>query len=153
MWEDLRQFALRGNAVDMAIGIVVGAAFGTIVRSLVDDVLMPPVGLLLGNVDFEDLFLVLKAGAQAVPPYATLADAQTAGAVTINYGRFINNVVAFIIVALAMFLVVRGMRRLQEGEIEESAEEAPQTVPCPYCYTEIPAEARRCPNCTSDLDI
>lgn len=151
MWEDFRNFALRGNVVDMAIGIVIGAAFGTIVQSLVNDILMPPVGMLLGNVDFEDLFLLLKSGVEAAPPYATLADAQSAGAVTINYGRFINHVVAFGIVALAMFVVVRGFRRMEERD-EVEPEEQPATKACPYCATEIPAEARRCPNCTSQLD-
>lgn len=152
MWEEFKKFAVRGNAIDMAIGIVIGVAFGTVVQSLVDDVLMPPVGLLLGNVDFQDLFLLLKAGVEAAPPYATLADAQAAGAVTINYGRFINSVVAFIIVAFAMFMVVRGIRRMEERDEREPQDEEPVTKSCPYCATEIPIQARRCPNCTSDLE-
>lgn len=151
MWQDLKDFALRGNAIDMAIGIIVGAAFGTIVQSLVDDVLMPPVGLLLGNVDFGDLFLMLKSGADAAPPYATLAEAQSAGAVTLNYGSFINNIVAFAIVTFAMFFVIRLIQRIEVDEESEGDEQGPNSKDCPYCFTEIPLQAVRCPNCTSEL--
>ena len=147
MFKEFKAFALRGNVLDLAVGIIIGGAFGTIVKSLVDDVIMPPIGLALGNVDFADLFLLLKAGPKAAPPYATVADAQAAGAVTINYGNFINNVVTFLIVAFAVFLVVRVANRLQPQE----AAAAPTTKDCPYCRTAIPVGASRCPNCTSDL--
>jgi large conductance mechanosensitive channel len=147
MFKEFKAFALRGNVLDLAVGIIIGGAFGTIVKSLVDDVIMPPVGLALGNVDFADLFLLLKAGPKAAPPYATVADAQAAGAVTINYGNFINNVVTFLIVAFAVFLVVRLANRLKPQE----AAAAPATKDCPYCRTAIPVGASRCPNCTSDL--
>jgi large conductance mechanosensitive channel len=135
--------------VDLAVGVIIGAAFGTIVTSLVNDIVMPPVGLLLGNVDFTDLFVVLKEGTKAAAPYATLADAQAAGAVTVNYGVFITRVVAFLIVALAVFLVVRGVNRLNRAKPEPAA--APTTKECPYCASSIPIKASRCPNCTSQL--
>lgn len=149
MLKEFREFALRGNVVDMAIGIVIGAAFGTIARSLVDDVLMPPVGLLLGEVDFADLFVVLKSGTAASPPYASLTAAQEAGAVTINYGQFINSVVSFLIVAVAMFFVVRAMNRWQR---QEAGPAEPPARECPYCRKAIPAEATRCPHCTSQVE-
>ena len=147
MLKEFKAFIMRGNVLDLAVGIIIGAAFGTIVKSLVDDVIMPPVGLALGNVDFSDLFLLLKEGAKAAPPYASLADAKAAGAVTINYGQFINNVVTFIIVAFAVFLVVRAANRLRPPE----AAEAPNTRDCPYCRMPIPVAATRCPQCTSEL--
>ena len=147
MLKEFKAFVMRGNVLDLAVGIIIGAAFGTIVKSLVDDVIMPPVGLALGNVDFSDLFLLLKEGAKAAPPYASLADAKAAGAVTINYGQFINNVVTFIIVAFAVFLVVRAANRLRPPE----AAEAPNTRDCPYCRMPIPVAATRCPQCTSEL--
>jgi large conductance mechanosensitive channel len=147
MLKEFRDFALRGNVVDMAIGIIIGGAFGTIVQSLVNDVLMPPIGLLLGNVDFKGLFIVLKAGSPP-PPYATTGLAQEAGAVTLNYGLFINSVVSFLLVALAVFALVRMMNRLHA---KEAAPPAPTTKDCPYCKTPIPLAATRCPHCTSDL--
>lgn len=150
MWREFRQFALRGNVVDMAIGIIVGGAFGTIASSLVGDVLMPPLGLLLGRVDFQDLFVVLREGVEAPGPYLSIAQAQEAGAVTLNYGRFINNVVSFLLVAAAMFLVVRTMNRLQAQREEEAPE--PTTVECPHCKMAIPRAASRCPHCTSRLE-
>lgn len=150
MLKEFKKFAMRGNVVDMAVGIIIGGAFGTIVKSMVDDVLMPPLGLLLGGVDFSDLFFVLKPGADAGAPYASLADAQAAGAVTVNYGVFVNNVIAFLIVAFAVFLLVRGMNRLQSAE--EAPAAAPSTKACPFCATGIPVAATRCPNCTSSLD-
>jgi large conductance mechanosensitive channel len=146
MLKEFRDFAMRGNVVDMAVGIVIGAAFGAIVKSLVSDLLMPPVGLLLGNVDFADLFLVLSEGVVA-GPYATLAAAQEAGAVTLNYGLFINSVVSFIIVALAVFVLIRNLNRMKRAE--EPA--APTTKECPHCCTRIPLAASRCPHCTSAL--
>ena len=146
MLKEFKEFAMRGNVLDLAVGIIIGGAFGTIVKSLVDDVLMPPIGLLLGNVDFADLFLMLKAGPKAAPPYATLAEAQAAGAVTINYGLFFNAVIAFLIVAFAVFLVVRAANRLQPKEAP-----AATTKDCPYCRMAVPLAATRCPHCTSEL--
>ena len=152
MFKEFKEFAMRGNVFDMAIGIIIGSAFGAISKSLVNDILMPPIGLLLGDVDFVELFLVLKAG-ETAGPYATLAAAQEVGAVTLNYGIFINTVITFLIVAFAAFLLVRSINRLQkEHEQEEEAPPAePTTKECPYCITEIPIKAVRCPNCTSEL--
>ena len=148
MFEEFKKFAMRGNVVDMAVGIVIGGAFALIVSSLVADVIMPPIGLILGNVDFANLFSVLKEGSTPAP-YASLAEAKTAGAVTINYGAFINTIVSFIIVAFAIFLVVRGMNKMQEEEAP--AEEEPTTKECPYCITTISIKATKCPNCTSPV--
>jgi large conductance mechanosensitive channel len=148
MLEEFRRFAVRGNVVDMAVGIIIGGAFGTIAKSLVEDILTPPLGLLLGNVDFKDLFWVIQPGAGVSQPYPTLADAQAAGAVTINYGVFLNNILSFLLVALAMFFVVRAINRLQRPEEAP----APTSKTCPQCATEIPLAARKCPNCTSVLE-
>ena len=148
MFKEFREFAMRGNVVDMAVGIIIGAAFGTIVKSLVADVIMPPIGLLLGNVDFANLFAVIKEGA-TVGPYASLADAQTAGAVSINYGTFINTIISFIIVAFAVFFLIRGLNKLKRKE--EAPPPEPTTKECPHCITTIPIKATRCPNCTSEL--
>ena len=147
MLEEFKKFAMRGNVVDMAVGIIIGGAFGTIVKSLVADVIMPPVGLLLGGVDFSDLFITLKEGA-AAGPYATLAIAQEAGAVTISYGIFINAIISFLIVAFAVFLLIRGINKMQAEE-EPAAE--PTEKDCPHCLTSIAINATRCPNCTSEL--
>ncbi len=114
MFKEFKEFAMRGNVVDMAVGIIIGAAFGTIIGSLVNDVIMPPIGLALGNIDFSNLYFLLKEGAAA--PYASLADAQKAGAVTINYGKFVNTIITFIIVAFAMFLIIRGMNSMKKQE-------------------------------------
>jgi large conductance mechanosensitive channel len=122
MFKEFKEFAMKGNVVDMAVGIVIGAAFGTIVKSLVSDVLMPPIGLLLGGIDFSNFFILLKQGAAAAAPYAALADAQAAGAVTINYGVFINSIISFIIVAFALFIVIKGMNRLKRKEEAKPAE-------------------------------
>jgi large conductance mechanosensitive channel len=149
MGKDFKEFILRGNVVDLAVGVIIGAAFGTIVTSLVNDLVMPPIGLLLGNVDFTDLFFVLKEGTKAPGPYATLADAQAAGAVTLNYGVFITRVVAFLIVAFVVFLMVRAVSRLKRAEAAPAAE--PVTKTCPFCQSTIPVKATRCPNCTSQL--
>jgi len=149
MFKEFRAFALRGNVVDMAVGIIVGVAFGTIISSLVDNVLMPPIGLLLGGVNFSNLLAVLKVGSTA-GPYATLAEAQSAGAVTINYGVFINAIVSFIIVAFAIFLVIRAINRLTREKEAPPAE--PTTKECPYCRSTIPLAATRCPQCTSQLE-
>jgi large conductance mechanosensitive channel len=147
MFKEFKAFVMRGNVLDLAVGIIIGASFGTIVKSLVDDVIMPPIGLALGNVDFSNLFLLLKSGPKAPPPYASLADAHTAGAVTLNYGVFINSVVTFLIVAFAIFLVVRIANRLRPPE----AAAAPNTKDGPYCRMAIPVGATRCPQCTSEL--
>lgn len=147
MLKELKEFAMRGNVIDMAVGIIIGAAFGTIVKSFVSDVIMPPIGLLLGNVDFANLFVVLKEGALA-GPYAALADAQAAGAVTLNYGVFINTVISFIIVAFAVFMVIRSMNQMKR---EEEAPAEPTTKECPHCFTSIPIKATRCPHCTTQL--
>ena len=149
MLKEFKTFAMRGNVVDMAVGIIIGGAFGTIVSSLVDDVLMPPIGLLLGGVDFADLFLTLKDGATAAGPYETLASAKAAGAVTINFGLFINALVSFIIVAFAVFLLIKAINRLQAEKPAPAA--APTTKECPRCCTSIPLLASRCPQCTSEL--
>ena len=148
MFKEFKDFAMRGNVVDMAVGIIIGAAFGTIAKSLVDDVIMPPIGLLLGGVDFAGLFIVLKAGTVA-GPYASLAAAQEAGAVTINYGVFINTVISFLIVAFAVFLLVRHINKLKREEEAPPAE--PTTRDCPFCLSTIPIKATRCAHCTSEV--
>ena len=122
MFKEFKEFAMKGNVVDMAVGIVIGAAFGTIVKSLVSDVLMPPIGLLLGGIDFSNFFVLLKEGTTAAAPYAALADAQAAGAVTINYGVFFNSIISFIIVAFALFIVIKGMNRMKRKEEEKPSE-------------------------------
>jgi len=149
MLKEFKEFAMRGNVIDMAVGIVIGAAFGTIVKSLVSDIIMPPIGLLLGNVDFANLFAVLKQGETLAGPYASLADAQAAGAVTINYGVFINTIISFIVIAFAIFMVIRNMNKLKKKE--EAPPAIPTTKDCPYCLTSIPIKATRCPHCTSKL--
>lgn len=146
--DEFKQFAVRGNVVDMAVGIIIGGAFATIVKSFVADVLMPPIGLLLGGVDFAELFVLLSEGTTP-GPYATLAAAQEAGAVTIAYGLFLNAVISFLIVALAVFMLVRGVNRLKREK--EAPKPMPTTKDCPKCCTAIPLKATRCPNCTSDL--
>jgi large conductance mechanosensitive channel len=148
MIKEFKEFVARGNVVDMAVGIIVGASFGSIVKSLVDDVIMPPIGVLLGNVDFSNLYLVLKEGTTA-GPFATLAEAKKAGVVTINYGLFINAVISFFIVAFAVFLLVRLVNRLKRNQ--EAIVETPATKACPECCSSIPIQAKRCPNCTSSL--
>jgi large conductance mechanosensitive channel len=154
VFKEFREFIMRGNVLDLAIGIIIGAAFSTIVNSLVKDVIMPPIGLALGNVDFNNLFVVIKEGT-AAGPYATLADAQAAGAVTINYGVFINTIIVFIIVAFAIFLIVRTVNRarraIESRKETEVVAAAPTTKDCPYCLSKIHVDAKRCPNCTSEL--
>ncbi len=149
MLKDFKEFAMRGNVVDMAVGIIIGGAFGTIVKSLVDDVMMPPIGLLLGGVDFSDLFITLKEGA-TVGPYSTLASAQAAGAVTVSYGLFINAVISFLIVAFAVYLLIRGINRLKRQE--EAPPAAPSEKKCPFCFSNISIRATRCSHCTSNLE-
>ncbi len=148
MWNEFKKFILRGNVIDMAVGIIIGAAFGKIVSSLVRDVIMPPIGLLLGGVDFSSLFIDLSGKG-----YKTLAEATEAGAPVIKYGVFINTVIEFLIIAFAIFLVIKGVNRLQElkKKEEEEAPPAPTTKECPYCHMQIPIEAVKCPYCTADL--
>ncbi|GAA6141912.1 large-conductance mechanosensitive channel protein MscL [Hydrogenophaga sp. 5NK40-0174] len=157
MLADFSKFARRGNFVDLAVGFTVGAAFSTIAKSLVNDVLMPPIGLLIGRTDFTDLFWVLRSGPKADGPYVTLADAQAAGAVTLNYGVFVNSLVAFFVVALAMFFIIRMIQRAEErldGMLDDGAPppEEPLEKKCPYCRSTIAFRATRCPHCTSQLD-
>lgn len=147
MFKEFKEFAIKGNVLDMAIGIIIGGAFGTIVKSLVSDIIMPPIGLLLGGVDFSNLFLLLKADDGAT--FAALADAQAAGAVTVNYGLFFNNVISFLIVAFAVFMLVKGINTAKREE--EVAPAEPTTKTCGMCCTDIPIKAVRCPNCTSDV--
>jgi large conductance mechanosensitive channel len=150
MLQDFKAFIMRGSVIDMAVGIIVGIAFGLVVNSLVKDVIMPPIGLALGNVDFTNLFVVLKEGLTP-GPYASLAAAQAAGAVTINYGTFINTVVNLLIIAVVVFfLIVRPVARMQARK-KAAEPAAPTTKECPYCFTAIPIKASRCPNCTSEL--
>ncbi len=147
MLAEFKKFVMRGNVFDMAVGIVIGSAFGAIIKSLVDDVIMPPIGLLLGKVDFSNLYALLQEGKSAAP-YASLADAQAAGAVTLNYGLFINTLISFLIIAFAIFMLIRAVNRMY---VKEAPPEAPSTKECPYCLTAIPIKATRCPHCTSQL--
>ncbi|MDR3569480.1 MAG: large-conductance mechanosensitive channel protein MscL [Syntrophobacteraceae bacterium] len=149
MFKEFKEFAMRGNVLDMAVGIVIGAAFGAVVKSFVDDVLMPPLGMVLGNVDFSTFFVTLKSGAKAAGPYPSLAAAKAAGAVTLNYGFFINTVISFLIIAFAVFLVVKGANSMKR---REAAPAAANTRECPFCFTTIAMQARRCPQCTSQLE-
>ncbi len=149
MIKELKEFAMRGNVLDMAVGIIIGASFGSVVRSLVDDVIMPPVGLILGNVDFSNLFIVLREG-DIVGPYLSIAEAQAVGAVTLNYGLFVNTIITFLIVAFAVFLLIRSVNILQKTEEDTRSE--PTTKECPFCFMDIPMDAIRCPQCTSDLE-
>jgi large conductance mechanosensitive channel len=144
MLQEFKKFALQGNVLDMAVGIIIGASFGKIITSIVNDVLMPPIGLLIGRVDFSSLFLNLSG-----TPYATLAEAKAAGAPTINYGLFLNTVLDFVIVALVIFLLVKQINRLKSQKPAPAA--APTTRDCPRCVSSIPLRATRCPFCTSDL--
>ncbi|MGA2959826.1 MAG: large-conductance mechanosensitive channel protein MscL [Thermodesulfobacteriota bacterium] len=145
MLKEFKEFAMKGNVLDMAVGIIIGAAFGLIVTSLVNDVIMPPIGLLLGNVDFSNIFAVLKEG-KTTGPYASVAAAKAAGAVTMNVGLFINTIINFLIVAFAIFLLIRNINRFKRQE-----EAAPTSKDCSFCFTKIPIQATRCPNCTSEL--
>jgi large conductance mechanosensitive channel len=144
MFKEFKEFAMRGNVLDMAVGIIIGAAFGQIVNSFVQDVLMPPIGRMLGHVDFSNLFLDLTD-----KHYDTLASAKAAGAATLNYGVFLNTVINFLIVAFAVFLLVRQMNRLMPKPAPAPA--APATRDCPYCLSSVPAKATRCAHCTSEL--
>jgi len=149
MWKEFKEFAIKGNAVDMAIGIVIGAAFGKIVDSLVKDIMMPPLGMMLGKIDFSNLFLVLADG-KTPGPYPSLTLAQQAGAVTLNVGLFINVIISFLIIAFAVFMLVRGINKLRAQA--ETPAPTVSTKDCPYCCSQIPPTATRCPHCTSQLE-
>lgn len=148
MFKEFKEFAMKGNVLDMAVGIIIGAAFGAIITSFVSDVIMPPIGLLLGNVDFSSLFVVLKEG-KIPAPYITLADAKAAGAITMNYGLFFNTIVSFLIIAFAIFMVVKSVNRMKREEQAPPA--APTTKDCPFCLSAVPIKAVKCGHCTSAL--
>ncbi len=151
MFREFKEFAMRGNVMDMAVGIIIGAAFGSIVNSLVQDIIMPPIGLILGQVDFSNLFIVLQEG--KVPgPYASVAAAKSAGAVSVNVGLFINTIISFVIIAFSVFLLIRTMNRLQRPK-KVSEPTAPATKECQFCLSTIPLKAIRCPQCTSELKL
>lgn len=143
MWKEFREFIARGSVIELAVGIVIGAAFGKIVESLVKDIIMPPIGLALGKVDFSNLYIALNG-----PHYATLAEAQKAGAPTINYGLFLNNIISFVIVAFAVFVLIRQVNRMRR---RNDVPADPTEKMCPRCVMSIPIQATRCPHCTSDL--
>lgn len=146
---EFKKFAMRGNVMDMAVGIIIGAAFTKIVDSLVKDILMPPLGLVLGKIDFANLYFVLKDGTPAAP-YVSAQAAQTAGAVTLNVGNFLNAVIGFTIVAFAVFLLIKAMNTLRDRLSAATPE--PATKTCPFCCSDIPANAVKCPHCTADLN-
>ncbi len=155
--QEFKKFVLRGNVTDLAVGFTVGAAFTSVVRSLVDDIIMPPIAAAMGGADFSDKFVVLKYGDEGTPPYRTLAEAEAAGAITWDYGQFTNNVIALLLVAVAMFVLIRIVNRIDEeleermGQEEKSAAE-PTDKKCPYCLSTIPVAATRCGHCTSHLE-
>jgi large conductance mechanosensitive channel len=146
MWKEFKEFAIKGNAVDLAVGVIIGAAFGAIVQSLVKDILMPPISLLTGGLDFSNKFVVLKAGTNGVATFTNQADAVKAGAITWNYGIFFTLVINFIIVAFCIFLVVRAMNKMRRPAADE-----PAAKECPACTMVIPFKATRCPHCTTEL--
>lgn len=157
MLKDFKKFILRGNLVDLAVGFTVGASFSTVAKSLVNDIIMPPIAFLLGQSDFSNQFIILRNPTDQT--YPTLAAAQSAGATTLNYGAFINNVFALLVVALSMFLVIKGFNRLESGIVliagkpEKEKANEPTSKKCPYCLTTVPYKARRCPACTSELKV
>ncbi|MBG0783741.1 MAG: large conductance mechanosensitive channel protein MscL [Anaerolineaceae bacterium] len=154
LFNEFKDFISRGNVIDLAIGIIIGSAFSTLVNSIVTNLMMPPFGLLLGNVNFQDLFVILKQGETTLPAGATLQMARDAGAVTLNYGQFITDVISFLLLALGVFLIVKVITKLKTA-VEKPAAESPaepQEKECPFCFTQIPQKATRCPNCTSQLE-
>lgn len=153
IFADFRDFIARGNVVDLAVGIIIGSAFSTVVNSIVANLMMPPLGLLLGNTDFQDLFVVLKKGEGSLPAGATLEMAKEIGAVTLNYGQFITDLISFLLLAIGVFLMVRGIQTLKKTVEKQETEEKvePTEKDCPYCHKSIPIEATRCPYCTSQL--
>ncbi|MGB9586111.1 MAG: large conductance mechanosensitive channel protein MscL [Anaerolineales bacterium] len=146
MWNEFKKFILRGNVIDLAVAVIVGGAFNKIVTSLVNDIVMPPIGLLFAKVDFANLFIDLSGKG-----YKSLAEAQQAGAPTINYGIFLNNVINFLIVGFVVFLLIRSVNRLQAIALPSETSEAKKTKDCPYCGMSIPIQAKRCPYCTSEI--
>jgi large conductance mechanosensitive channel len=144
MFKEFKEFAMSGSVIDLAVGLIIGAAFGTIVTSFVNDIVMPPIGLLLGKVDFSNLFITLSG-----QHFNTIAESKAGGAVTLNYGLFINTIITFVIIAFSIFLVVKQMNKLKRKPVE--APSAPTTKECNYCYMAIPINATKCPHCTSDL--
>lgn len=150
LWQEFKEFAIKGNAIELAIGLVIGQAFTKIVNSLVTDIILPPIGWLIGNIDLSDLYVLLKEGAGAPPPYASLQAAKDAGAVTLNVGLLLNSIINFIIIAWVLFWVVRALSRLRAKPAVAPA--APTTKECPYCLSTIPLKATRCPYCTSSLE-
>jgi len=150
LFNEFKEFISRGNVIDLAIGVIIGGAFSAIVKSMVDNLLMPPLGLLFGNADFADLFVVIKKGSQALPDGATLEMAKEVGAVTFNYGQFITDLLSFLLLALGVFLIVKAINSLESKKEETSKE--PTEKNCPFCMKAIPVEATRCPFCTSKLD-
>lgn len=150
LFQDFKVFIMRGNVIDLAIGVIIGSAFGAVITSVVDNLLMPPLGLLLGGADFKDLFVVLKQGEQALQPGATLEMAREVGAVTLNYGQFITDIINFLLLALGVFLIIKGIKTLQKSKEEKPAE--PTEKDCPFCQKAIPIKATRCPFCTSELE-
>ena len=146
--EDLKNFALRGNVIDLVVGFTVGAAFTSIAKSLVDDIIMPPVGVLMGSIDFADMYVVLKSGAKEIVHGMSPAEAKAAGAVTLNYGVFINNVIAFALVTLVMFILISAIQKLDR---KKPAPAAATTKPCPECCMDIARAAKRCPHCTTQV--
>ena len=149
MLKEFKEFAIKGNVVDMAVGIMIGGAFSTVTKSLVDEVLMPPIGLITGGLDFTNKFIVLRDGANAAPPYTTLAEAKAAGATVIGYGSFINSIVSFMIIAIVLFFLIRWINRLRRPDTPP----APSTKACPYCKSIIDLGATRCAHCTSELSV
>ncbi len=143
MWKEFKAFIMRGNVMDMAVGIIIGIAFGAIINSLVNDIIMPPIGLVLGRINFSDLFISLNGQS-----YPSVAAAKAAGAPTINYGNFINTIINFLIIAIIIFFIVRAINRLT---VKPEEQKTPTTKPCPYCFSTIPIQATRCPDCTSQL--
>ncbi|RJR28132.1 large conductance mechanosensitive channel protein MscL [Candidatus Microgenomates bacterium] len=152
MLKEFKKFVLRGSLIDLAIGFTVGAAFSTVAKSLVNDIIMPPVSFFLGGTSLENSYLLLKSG-DPVPPYQTLADAQSAGAVTLNFGAFLNNVLALFLVALAMFIIIKAVNKFEEelGTGKSKSKEKPANKKCKYCFSTIDYRATRCPSCTSNL--
>lgn len=148
MWKEFKKFAMRGSVIDLAIGVVVGGAFSTVVNSLVNDIIMPIVGSIVGKVDFSNLYINLSGG-----EYNSLAEAKAAGAATINYGLFINNIINFLIIAFSIFIVIKYLNKLKDIAIKKNEEEVvPESKTCPFCYTDIHINAQRCPHCTSIVD-
>jgi large conductance mechanosensitive channel len=149
MLKEFKEFAMKGNVIDMAVGIIIGGAFGSVVNTLVSQVMMPPLGALIGGIDFSNLYILLRDGAKTPGPYSSLADAHAAGAVTIGYGLFLNSLISFLIMAFAVFLLVKGINTLRREK--PAPPPSPTTRECPYCFTSVPLKATRCPACTSEI--